>query len=237
MYYSLIQKRDFSLFKKYCHIWHININNRTYIQSLERIDTLSNKEKEKLLSFKFDEDKRRYLVSHIALRMILTYYTSIPMNLIQFEYNNYGKPYLSNYVALPLFFNLSHTYNKALIGINNTEIGIDIEYIENFSDFYEAGNIIFSDLEYKNFLALKNYDEKLNYFYTIWTKKEAYLKALSIGLIDNLKEIHIGSETNSIIKNKFILQKINLNYSQFIAHIAFNGNEYKNILHFYDTFL
>ena len=34
-------------------------------------------------------------------------------------------------------------------------------------------------------------------------------------------------------ENKFVLQKINIYHSEYIAHVAFKGSEYKNILHFH----
>jgi 4'-phosphopantetheinyl transferase len=219
--------------KNNCHIWDIDINQKSYDTSLNYINLLSNKEKEKFNSFRFQEDKSRFIISHVALRKIITYYTHIPASLIKFEYNKYNKVYLANKIPKHLFFNLSHAHNKAVIAINNTEVGIDIEYVENLADIYELASIIFSSHEYDDFLQLSCSKEKLNYFYTIWTKKEAYLKALSIGLIDDLKSVHVGAETNSKIDNQFILQKIHINCSGYISNVALKGSQYKNILYCY----
>ena len=100
-------------------------------------------------------------------------------------------------------------------------------------DIDELASAIYSCNESQQFLQLNCDQEKLNYFYTIWTKKEAYLKALSIGLINDLKSIHLGVEAKSKIDHKFVLQKINIYHSEYIAYVAFKGSEYKNILHFH----
>jgi 4'-phosphopantetheinyl transferase len=225
-------KNKLSFLKNDCHIWFIDIDNDTYIQSLKYIDLLSNREINNFYSFRFQEDQERFIISHIALRKIISIYTDIPMPLIRFEYNGYGKPYLLNDIPFSLFFNLSHANNKAIIAINNSEIGADIEYIKNSLDIYELAKNTFSNFEYQDFLMIKSYDKKLKYFYTIWTKKEAYLKALSIGLVDDLKKVHIGIKEKVKVKNEFVVQNINVCHNEYIASIASKGYYYKNIVYF-----
>lgn len=232
MLYLPIKKNRISLFETDCHVWCVDITNSSYTNSLKYIDSLSSKEKEKFYSFRFEEDKSRYVVSHVALRNIIHYYTDIPLSLIRFKYNEYDKAYLSSNVSFPLFFNLSHAHNKAIVAINNTEVGVDIEYIKNSVDIYELANVIFSDYEYKDFLELNYHDDKLNYFYTIWTKKEAYLKALSVGLVDDLKSINIGAQHQSKINNKFLIQNIDIRDDEYVSNIAFKGYSYRNIVYF-----
>lgn len=145
------------------------------------------------------------------------------MNMISRTYKQYN---------FSIFFNLSHVHNKAIIAINNTEIGVDIEYVNNTLNIYELVDIIFSSQEYEEFSKLKNYNQKISYFYRIWTKKEAYLKVLSIGLVDNLKEIHIGVELKSKITNKFVIQNVKVKNKGYKANIAFKGNKYKNPIYF-----
>lgn len=70
-------------------------------------------------------------------------------------------------VSFSLFFNLSHAHNKAIVVINNTVVGVDIEYIKNSVNIYKLAYIIFSDYKYKGFLELNCNDDKLNYFYTV----------------------------------------------------------------------
>ncbi|RYE14589.1 MAG: 4'-phosphopantetheinyl transferase superfamily protein [Rickettsiales bacterium] len=223
MNYLLSKKNRSFLLETECHIWCVDINNTYYINSLKDVSALSSKEKEKLYSFRFQEDKSRYLVSHIFLRKIINYYTDIPISLIKFRYNEYGKAYIYKDISFPFFFNLSHAHNKALIAINNTEVGVDVEYIKNLLDIYELASVIFSEREYECFLDLSCHNDKLNYFYTIWTKKEAFLKALSIGLVNDLKSINVCGQSQSKINNNFVIQKIDIKHDDYIANVAFEG--------------
>ena len=233
MFDTLSKKSCFSSLSNHCHIWDIDIDQRSYDIAFNEINLLFHKEKEQFHSFRLQEDKARLIISHIALRHIITYYTNIPTLLVEFQYKQYNKVYLANKTSNYLFFNLSHAHNKAVIAISNTEVGVDIEHIKNLVDIDELASVIYSCDESQQFSQLNCDQEKLNYFYTIWTKKEAYLKALSIGLINDLKSIHLGVEAKSKIDHKFVLQKINIYHSEYIAHVAFKGSEYKNILHFH----
>lgn len=229
---DLSSKNDrFSFLKNHCHVWLIDIIDTSHIHLLDDIDLLSYEEKEKLYSFRFRKDQLRYLVSHVSLRKIIHYYTDIPIHLIKFQYNEYGKPYIDNNIQFPLYFNLSHAHNKAVIVINNTEVGVDIEYIRSSLNIYELSKIIFSESEYREFLDLNHHDNKLSYFYTIWTKKEAYLKALSIGLIDDLKSISVNShQKQSKIDGNFVIQSIDTQCDKYVANLSFKGGDYKEIL-------
>ncbi|WP_425361624.1 4'-phosphopantetheinyl transferase family protein [Candidatus Tisiphia endosymbiont of Ceraclea dissimilis] len=196
-------------FKKSVDCWNIEIDNNIYLCSLSHINILSEKEKCKFYSFKKEEDKKRFLISHIALRSIINSYTQTPLDLINFRYNEYGKMYL-DCNNLNLYFNLSHSKGKSLIVFSDNEIGVDLEYVDKFTNINEIVDFTFSESER---ILLQESDIRQRYavFYDIWTKKEAYLKALSTGLVDNLYEI-----CTEKIKSNF--KKIKLN--KYIANIA-----------------
>jgi 4'-phosphopantetheinyl transferase len=220
------------ILKNNIYVWYIDINEEIYSLSLKQINILNKTEKVKFDSFKFEEDKSRFIVSHIALRKIINQYTNIPLNLIKFKYSKSNKPYLKNRLKNKLFFNLSHSHNKAVIAISDVEVGVDIEHINDSFDVYELTNIIFSSDEKKYFGKLNTHIEKQNYFYTIWTKKEAYLKALSIGLVDNLNKINICNKirVKDKIKGKhYIVNPLFSTNCKYISAISYHGYNIRKI--------
>ena len=91
--------------------------------------------------------------------------------------NRFGKPFINN---SGLFFNLSHSRNSFLIGINTIgRIGVDIE-----ADMPDDTDTIadFSFSENERELFRRNPEN----FLKIWTQKEAFLKAAGTGLLQNL---------------------------------------------------
>ena len=196
--------------KRSVDCWNIEIDNNIYLWSLSHIDMLTEKEKCKFYRFKKEDDKKRFLISHIALRNIINSYIQIPLDLINFRYNEYGKMYL-DCNNLNLYFNLSHSKEKCLIVFSANEIGVDLEYVDKSININEIIDFVFSESE-KILLQKSDIKQRYDIFYDIWTKKEAYLKALSTGLVDNLYEI-----CTEKIKNNF--KKIKLN-NEYIANLV-----------------
>jgi len=228
------------------HIWSINIDEKSYKLAYSYINLLSTEEKERFYSYKFIKDKRIFIISHIALKFIISKYIGIPEKIISLEYNKFKKPYIVNKLNHPLFFNLSHSEEKTMIALSDSEVGIDIEYASDLVAIDELSNIIFSNEELASFRNILSKKEKIQYFYIIWTKKEAYLKALSIGLIDNINKINVGSKPKSELhplkqlnNNKYILQTIDTGWKGYYAAIAYlqEKNIQKDIKLFYYDFV
>jgi phosphopantetheinyl transferase len=146
--------------------------------------SLSNHELEKASKFRFIEDQHRYIVTHATLRTILGRYLKSEPAEIDFVSNDYGKPSLSERYE-KIHFNLSHSKGlSALAFSTKSEIGIDIERIDPKFDFEMVANSHFSKAE-NRFLHAEKIESR-DRFFTLWTRKEAFLKAIGIGIGENL---------------------------------------------------
>jgi 4'-phosphopantetheinyl transferase len=85
------------------------------------------------------------------------------------------------------FFNISHSGNMVIVGFNEkNEVGVDIEEIKEI-DVASMINYFHPDeIEYLK----KNLNDK-ELFYTIWTKKEAFLKACGTGIVKGLDQVSV----------------------------------------------
>ncbi|KUF36543.1 MULTISPECIES: 4'-phosphopantetheinyl transferase family protein [Lysinibacillus] len=138
---------------------------------------ISNEKKNRLQKFHYKEDYKRGLLGDILARYLISTNFNIAPCTIEFANNSYGKPFIKN---LPnAFFNVSHSGNYVFCGVSNTEIGVDIEK-HHLLDLNLAQHI-FSSEEYKDLITLSDKDQ-LDYFFKLWTLKEAYIKYLGIGL-------------------------------------------------------
>ena len=146
--------------------------------------SLSDIELEKASKFRFLEDQHRYIVTHATLRTILGRYLKSEPVEIEFVSNDYGKPSLSEKHE-KIHFNLSHSKGlSALTFSSKSEIGIDIERIDPKFNFEMIANAHFSKAE-NRFLHAEIMESREK-FYTLWTRKEAFLKAVGIGIGENL---------------------------------------------------
>ena len=174
------------------HVWRVSLaQTESCLQSLQQ--TLSTDERAKADRFRFPKDRSQFIVSRGALRAILSRYLNISSHLLRFDYNPYGKPSLI--VAQggnTLRFNLSHSRGMALIAITkNRDIGVDIEGINQNFSCLEIAEKFFSPLENS---VLRSLPEHLQptAFFTCWTRKEAYIKAVGKGLSIPLNQFDVS---------------------------------------------
>jgi len=174
------------------HVWRVSLaQTESCLQSLQQ--TLSTDERTKADRFRFPKDRSQFIVSRGALRAILSRYLNISSHILRFDYNPYGKPSLI--VAQggnTLRFNLSHSRGIALIAITkNRDIGVDIEGINPNFSCLEIAEKFFSPLENS---VLRSLPEHLQAtaFFTCWTRKEAYIKAVGKGLSIPLNQFDVS---------------------------------------------
>jgi len=149
---------------------------------------LSPDEQIRVHSFYFDKDKRQYIASRYALRQILSLYLPVQARELHFTYSKFEKPTLPD---ADVQFNVSHSYGKAIVAIAKKPIGIDIEWSLREVELDELAKRFFSKKEATEFLKLEE-REKQRYFFYIWTKKEAVIKAIGEGLSYPLDQFHVA---------------------------------------------
>lgn len=159
------------------HIWPVNLAQSHWD---DWAFVLSPEEQHKAQQFKPPTLQHHQRRSRIALRLILAQHTHQAPQDLDIQTTPMGKPFLPKH---SLHFNLSHSGEQALIGIANTPIGIDIEYIKMDSkNVQELAPSVMHPMELAQFLKLSG-REQIVFFYTQWTQKEAYLKAIGTGLL------------------------------------------------------
>lgn len=108
---------------------------------------------------------------------------------VNIETNEFGKPYLKND---PHFhFNLSHSDEWVICAIDTAPIGVDIEKID-----YQQPKIVLDVLSPAEANAYQRLpiDDRVNFFYTIWVRKESYIKSIGVGLNIPLDSIDVFSQ-------------------------------------------
>lgn len=155
------------------------------INDLEDLNhPISKIREEKLNKYKFLEDKKRCMLAELILKEGLKYFN---INEFEYTFNEYGKPYLKD---SKIYFNISHSKDYVVCIISDDEVGIDIEYKKD---------IDYSKIIKKFKIEEQNKIHNIDDFYSIWTKKEAYIKMKGKGLsieldsfeTDDIKEINI----------------------------------------------
>ncbi len=179
----------FTLQPNEVHVWGIGLTQpETSVQKLATM--LAEEERERAAHFQFEHLRQRFLVGHGALRHILSRYTGCAAENLRFVYGPFGKPALA--FEGDLHFNLSHSEDLALVAVTRgSEIGIDVERFRLVTECDRIAQTNFSPREYETFCALEHY-EKLAAFFRCWTRKEAFIKALGLGLNMPLDQFEVA---------------------------------------------
>ncbi|WP_455597610.1 4'-phosphopantetheinyl transferase family protein [Acinetobacter pecorum] len=111
----------------------------------------------------------------------------LPVSDQQVVRTNFGKPYLNDYPDLS--FNHSHSQNFYALATSKQvqNLGIDIEELSRKVRFEALAQHAFHPEEIKKWQVL-DYDPE--YWFKVWTTKEAVLKASGLGIRINLNELN-----------------------------------------------
>lgn len=151
---------------------------------------LSVEEQARAARFRSEADRLRFAVTRAALRCLLGAATGLAPEALVLATGPHGKPCLAT--ADGPFFNVSHSGSLALIGISRLRpIGVDIERTRDISDMHGIAEAYFSAREHRALVALAPEEQK-SAFYTIWTGKEALLKALGTGIGEELRDFSVA---------------------------------------------
>lgn len=158
---------------------------------------LSADERARYERFHFDRDRHHYLVSHALLRKALSAYVDVGPSAWRFSRNQHGRPEISGPGITPdLRFNLSHTTGLvACVVALELACGIDVERLSQRGNPMAIAEKMFADSEQQ---ALKRLDGQpfLDRFFSFWTLREAYCKALGVGIANSKRNYCFAEQGN-----------------------------------------
>ena len=174
------------------HVWRIELDQPDRV--LERFrKTLEADELDRAGRFHFEKHRRHFVAGRGFLRYVLARYLHVPPESLRFKYGAYGKPSLTG-----LQFNMSHSHNVGLVAVSEMkELGVDVEHIRADFATEDIARRFFSRAEVETFNTLAT-DEQVAAFFRCWTRKEAYIKAIGLGMSQPLDEFDVTLAPNDL---------------------------------------
>ena len=171
------------------HVWclPLQVAGREF-QQLGRY--LSDDERERADRFVIDDVRRRYMVGRGRLRCLLGAMLGLSPERVPLRYTGLGKPFLDPALdRTNLHFNLSNSHELALAAFSRGgELGVDVERVRTTSNFMGVAARYFAEQEVARLRALPA-AAQLQAFFHGWTRKEALLKAMGVGLTVPLNQV------------------------------------------------
>lgn len=145
------------------HVWAVPLDRGKAVQNVLSLD-----ERRRADGFALDRPRHGFVASRAALRSLLGRYLGLPPEKVSIVTDPSGKPRLAHG---DLRFNLAHSGSLALIAATRgCEIGVDAELVRPVDRAHEIAARTFHPAE----LAAD--------FLRTWTRKEAVLKAVGVGV-------------------------------------------------------
>jgi 4'-phosphopantetheinyl transferase len=163
------------------HVWSVALDvPPARLAALERC--LAEDERERAARFRFRRDRERFTAARGTLREILGAYLGRAPGDITFVYGEHGKPALAPPLSGGgLAFNLSHAAGVALVAlVRGRPVGVDVEAHRPLDDLLAMARSVMTGAELAAFKALPA-AARAAAFFTLWTRKEAYMKATGAG--------------------------------------------------------
>jgi 4'-phosphopantetheinyl transferase len=155
---------------------------------------LDEAERARALRFKVEGAQRRFVLCRATLRRLLGSYLAVAPEVVEFRYGPTQKPYLGGrWAGAGLFFNLAHSGDWAALAFNlDGEVGVDVEAMRLQPDLLAIARRFFTPQEAAPLAELPP-AEQVRTFYTVWSRKEAFIKMTGKGLSQPLHTFSVST--------------------------------------------
>lgn len=153
---------------------------------IEDWQVLSHQEQTRAMAYRQRADKLRFARTRVALKRKLAERLQVDVADIELVVDEFGKPILADGA---IKFNVSHSAQKALIVLSEIyDVGVDIELAKPTNLLVnELADMVYSPLEKQRIRT----GELPCEFAETWVGKEAVIKALGVGLKQDLSAFSV----------------------------------------------
>ncbi|MBR2956867.1 MAG: 4'-phosphopantetheinyl transferase superfamily protein [Clostridia bacterium] len=138
--------------------------------------------------------KEQSFAAHSLLKRSLAEHFGLDVNDIAIKKDSSGAPFIEG--IDDVFVSITHTKGMVACAFADSRVGVDAEVIATRRKSVE--NRVFTLAESK---LLDSSEDENAAFFTLWTLKESWLKAIGMGFAGNAKEIEFYSVTNPVSSN------------------------------------
>lgn len=171
------------------HVWYVSLECwRSRLECLRKL--LAVEERRTLERYRRESDVHRRIVSRGVLRLVLGRQLRVDPQSIRFSYSRRGKPSVSG-----LEFNVAHSGDLVLIATHALPVGIDVEQISSASSIEALGATCFTSRE-RSMARQAGCD---NCLWQLWVRKEAWLKALGVGVSISPAAIDVANPATPLL--------------------------------------
>jgi 4'-phosphopantetheinyl transferase len=167
--------------KREIQVWRVETTPFDNWNGFQRV--LSVDERTRAERLRFEQDQLRFVIRRGILRFLVASYVDASPDEIRFHYGPQGKPKLDGGPSTSDFhFNITYSGDRILYAFSiGRRVGIDIEQVRQIPELEHIAERHYSSLELAS-VYKPHRSRRLQNFFEVWTRKEAVIKALGVGL-------------------------------------------------------
>jgi len=148
---------------------------------------ISEEERASVRRFVQEGNRRERLVARALVRTVLAGNRHVTPTSLRFTAGQWGKPEIDP--PCDLHFNLAHHPTLVVLAVSQSRaVGIDVEPLSRHPQIVEVADRVFAPSEIAELAAL-GHSLRADRAVSLWTLKEAYIKARGTGLSLPLREL------------------------------------------------
>jgi 4'-phosphopantetheinyl transferase len=176
-----------AILPRIAQVWSSPVEDTQWVSMCHGL--LGEDEKERARRFVKDEDRARFTAGRGLLRLLLGKVSGTEPAALALYPDDHGKLRLPSPGA-GISFNITHSGDSVLCVLTREgDIGVDVELVREVEDLAATGSFCLAERERQWAFAIA--DSRCHRFFTLWTRKEAVVKAAGKGLSLPLKEIDV----------------------------------------------
>lgn len=170
------------------HLWWANCEEMP--GDLESV--LPDEDQQRAKRLRVPAARRRFLAARSVTRILLGRYLGVEPAAVRIRTGARGKPRVEAASGHPgLHFNAAHSGATVAVALASSELGVDVESLRRVPKLDRLASRFCSEFERKQLFSLTETDRAAA-FLTLWTSKEAYLKAVGSGIAMPLKLVEVA---------------------------------------------
>jgi phosphopantetheinyl transferase len=168
-------------------VWFISDPARFTI-SADFARLLTSDERLRATRFLHTSDRDAYVAARCAVRLLASRQLQRDPREIIIGIDALGKPFVDQHSYMAHFsFSISHSRGRVVLATScSGPVGIDLQWMDPSVDVQKLARAFFREEE-ADYLETLPERQRVRTFYSLWVRKEAYLKALGTGLSNGLR--------------------------------------------------
>lgn len=165
---------------------------------------------QKILLYKNKKEQQLRICGKLMLLQLLNESDTIKdYGLNDIQYDEYNKPFFKE----NFHFSIAHSEDVVLCAASKqNRLGIDVEKIKPIDV------LLLKDMfSIDEWLTIEQEDYNLEYFYYLWTRKEAVLKVIGKGVFEEMKKIEVLKDKILYESEQYTIYDLPIDEAYFIA--------------------